>query len=139
MAAQEFGDFMDEILRTRFAHITMRPRRRASRRSSSSSCTLNTTIFIPGALCTIPGIASIPFITGIDISKMIRSGNKAFVIAMASDPFMASPHTSKPALSKRVSNRSLHPSWSSASRIRRGIELFVLTVTWGDDPEGPAG
>ena len=68
--------------------------------------------------------------TGIHMSVMTKSGSKAFAFSMASNPFVASPHTSKPAASN---SRTYSPPQSvmvlHKQNPARHMDSFALTGT----------
>jgi hypothetical protein len=73
--------------------------------------------------------ASNPPITGILISRIIKSGFNAAVFSTASFPFATSAHTSQPAAVRAERKPRRTASWSSAIRIRMD---FSPTGEWPD-------
>lgn len=112
------------------------PRRSTARRSSSTSSVENTTIFTPGTLFAISGIASRPVITGSHISVITKSGCKALAFSIASNPFLASPQTSKPQLAAwNVYSASRHRG-SPQAKSCGAWKSSGLALGSGDGPEG---
>src|SRR5581483_5004748 len=98
------------------------PASSASAASCSESWTLKRSTSISGNAARICRVASTPFRSGIEKSRMATFGPSWRARPTASAPLRASPHTSQ---SARVRSRSRRPcsttSWSSAMRMRMGV------------------
>jgi hypothetical protein len=78
-------------------------------------------ILVPGAIRRISRAASMPFNSGIDISRIIRSGFSSRTLSTASLPFSASPQIFRCGLLEKILRIPARiNSWSSAIRIRSG-------------------
>src|SRR5216683_1071237 len=68
--------------------------------------------------------ASRPFITGIDMSKTIKSGRNCWAFSIASRPFSASPHISKSSSRSNISHSALRMK-ALSSTIKIDLTIWV--------------
>src|SRR5438093_7362170 len=81
-------------------------------------------IFVEGTVFRISRLVSIPFRRGMAKSRTITSGRSFPASSTASRPSEASPTTSNLSLSRRTFRPWRTMTWSSASRMRRGIAVL---------------